>query len=117
MKGMTIVKKSTCGFVLLIVFFILFGIYAVYSGAKISQSTDTVKEWSDYFTICSNLSDSLNNARLKASMFFITDDKAKQAKLLQELKESQADIDKNIGLADEWLNHHQFKTEADKEKV
>ena len=44
MKGMTIVKKSTCGFVLLIVFFILFGIYAVYSGAKISQSTNTVKE-------------------------------------------------------------------------
>ena len=117
MKGMTIVKKLTCGFVLLIVFFILFGIYAVYSGAKISQSTNTVKKWSDYSIICSNLSDSLNNARLKASMLFITDDKAKQAKLLQELKESQADIDKNIGLADEWLNHHQFKNEADKEKV
>ena len=35
MKGMTLVKKSTCGYLLLIAVFVLFGIYAIYAGAKI----------------------------------------------------------------------------------
>ena len=77
MKGMTLVKKSTCAFVVLILFFVSFGIYAVYSGTKISQSANIIKEWSDNFGTVSQLSDSLNGMRLKASMLFITEDPAK----------------------------------------
>ena len=72
MKGMTLVKKSTCAFAVLILFFVSFGIYAVYSGTKISQSANIIKEWSDNFGTVSQLSDSLNGMRLKASMLFIT---------------------------------------------
>lgn len=116
MKGMTIVKKSTCGYLLLIAFFVLFGIYAIYSGAKINQAAGIVKAWSDNFKIVSDMSDNLNNARLKASMLFITDDAAKQAQLLQELNDSEAAFEKNLDLADQWVSTHEFSRPKDREK-
>lgn len=117
MKGMTLVKKSTCAFAVLILFFVSFGIYAVYSGTKISQSANIIKEWSDNFGTVSQLSDSLNGMRLKASMLFITEDPAKQAQLLSELKEAQADVEKSINAAEDWGNTHEFSNPEGKEKV
>lgn len=117
MKGMTLVKKSTCAFAVLILFFVSFGIYAVYSGTKISQSANIIKEWSDNFGTVSQLSDSLNGMRLKASMLFITEDPAKQAQLLSELKEAQADVEKSINAAEDWGNTHEFSKPEGKEKV
>ena len=37
MKGMTLVKKSTCGYLLLIAVFVLFGIYAIRSEEHTSE--------------------------------------------------------------------------------
>lgn len=116
MKGMTLVKKSTCGYLLLIAFFVLFGIYAIYSGAKINQATGIVKAWSDNFKIASDMSDNLNTARLKASMIFITNDPAKQAQLLKEFNDSKAAFEKNLDLADQWVNTHEFTNPESKEK-
>ena len=117
MKGMTIVKKSTCGYLLLIAFFILFGIYALYSGAKIKQDAGVVKAWSDNFRIISDMSDSLNSARLKASMIFITDDPAKLAQLRKEFNDSKAEFQKNLDLADQWVATHEFTKSESKERA
>lgn len=116
MKGMTIVKKSTCGYLLLIAVFVLFGIYAIYAGAKIKQDAGVVKAWSDNFRIISDMSDNLNSARLKASMIFITDDPAKQAQLLKEFNDSKAEFEKNLDLADQWVTTHEFTKPEGKEK-
>ena len=116
MKGMTIVKKSTCGYLLLIAFFVLFGIYAIYSGAKIKQDAGIVKAWSDNFRIISDMSDSLNSARLKASMIFITDDPAKLAQLRKEFNDSKAEFQKNLDLADQWMTTHEFTKSESKER-
>lgn len=116
MKGMTLVKKSTCGYLLLIAVFVLFGIYAIYAGAKIKQDAGVVKAWSDNFRIISDMSDNLNSARLKASMIFITDDPAKQAQLLKEFNDSKAEFEKNLDLADQWVTTHEFTTPEGKEK-
>ena len=116
MKGMTLVKKSTCGFLLLIAFFVLFGIYAIYSGAKINQAAGIVKSWSDNFKIVSDMSDSLHNARLKESMIFVTKDPAKQAQLLKEFNDSKAEFEKNLDLADQWVTTHEFTNPEGKEK-
>ena len=116
MKGMTIVKKSTCGYLLLIAVFVLFGIYAIYAGAKIKQDAGVVKAWSDNFRIISDMSDNLNSARLKASMIFITDDPAKQAQLLKEFNDSKAEFEKNLDLADQWVTTHEFTNPEGKEK-
>ena len=117
MKGMTIVKKSTCGYLLLIAFFVLFGIYALYSGAKIKQDAGVVKAWSDNFRIISDMSDSLNSARLKASMIFITDDPAKLAQLRKEFNDSKAEFQKNLDLADQWVATHEFTKSESKERA
>ena len=117
MKGMTIVKKSTCGFLLLIAFFVLFGIYALYSGAKIKQDAGIVKAWSDNFRIISDMSDNLNSARLKASMIFITDDPAKLAQLRKEFNDSKAEFQKNLDLADQWMTTHEFTKSESKERA
>ena len=116
MKGMTIVKKSTCGYLLLIAFFVLFGIYALYSGAKIKQDAGIVKAWSDNFRIISDMSDSLNSARLKASMIFITNDPAKLAQLRKEFNDSKAEFQKNLDLADQWMTTHEFTKSENKER-
>lgn len=116
MKGMTLVKKSTCGYLLLIAVFVLFGIYAIYAGAKIKQDAGVVKAWSDNFRIISDMSDNLNSARLKASMIFITDDPAKQAQLLKEFNDSKAEFEKNLDLADQWVTTHEFTKPEGKEK-
>ena len=116
MKGMTIVKKSTCGYLLLIAVFVLFGIYAIYAGAKIKQDAGVVKAWSDNFRIISDMSDNLNSARLKASMIFITDDPAKQAQLLKEFNDSKAEFEINLDLADQWVTTHEFTNPEGKEK-
>ena len=116
MKGMTLVKKSTCGYLLLIAVFVLFGIYAIYAGAKIKQDAGIVKAWSDNFRIISDMSDNLNSARLKASMIFITDDPAKQAQLLKEFNDSKAEFEKNLDLADQWVTTHEFTNPEGKEK-
>ena len=116
MKGMTIVKKSTCGYLLLIAFFVLFGIYAIYSGAKIKQDAGIVKAWSDNFRIISDMSDSLNSARLKASMIFITNDPAKLAQLRKEFNDSKAEFQKNLDLADQWVATHEFTKSESKER-
>ena len=116
MKGMTLVKKSTCGYLLLIAVFVLFGIYAIYAGAKIKQDAGVVKAWSDNFRIISDMSDNLNSARLKASMIFITDDPAKQAQLLKEFNDSKAEFERNLDLADQWVTTHEFTTPEGKEK-
>ena len=116
MKGMTLVKKSTCGYLLLIAFFVIFGIYAIYSGAKINQAACIVNAWSDNFKIVSDMSDDLNTARLKESMFFITNDPAKQAQLLQEFNDSKAAFEKNLDLADQWVNTHEFTQPEGREK-
>ena len=116
MKGMTIVKKSTCGYLLLIAFFVLFGIYAIYSGAKIKQDAGIVKAWSDNFRIISDMSDSLNSARLKASMIFITNDPAKLAQLRKEFNDSKAEFQKNLDLADQWMTTHEFTKSESKER-
>ena len=116
MKGMTIVKKSTCGYLLLIAFFVLFGIYAIYSGAKIKQDTGIVKAWSDNFRIISDMSDNLNSARLKASMIFITNDPAKLAQLRKEFNDSKAEFQKNLDLADQWMTTHEFTKSESKER-
>ena len=116
MKGMTIVKKSTCGYLLLIAFFVLFGIYALYSGAKIKQDAGIVKAWSDNFRIISDMSDSLNSARLKASMIFITNDPAKLAQLRKEFNDSKAEFQKNLDLADQWMTTHEFTKSESKER-
>lgn len=116
MKGMTLVKKSTCGYLLLIAVFVLFGIYAIYAGAKIKQDAGVVKAWSDNFRIISDMSDNLNSARLKASMIFITDDPAKQAQLLKEFNDSKAEFEKNLDLADQWVTTHEFTNPEGKEK-
>lgn len=116
MKGMTLVKKSTCGYLLLIAVFVLFGIYAIYAGAKIKQDAGVVKAWSDNFRIISDMSDNLNSARLKASMIFITDDPAKQAQLLKEFNDSKAEFEKNLDLTDQWVTTHEFTTPEGKEK-
>ena len=117
MKGMTIVKKSTCGYLLLIAFFVLFGIYALYSGAKIKQDAGVVKAWSDNFRIISDMSDSLNSARLKASMIFITNDPAKLAQLRKEFNDSKAEFQKNLDLADQWVATHEFTKSESKERA
>ena len=117
MKGMTIVKKSTCGYLLLIAFFVLFGIYALYSGAKIKQDAGIVKAWSDNFRIISDMSDSLNSARLKASMIFITNDPAKLAQLRKEFNDSKAEFQKNLDLADQWMTTHEFTKSENKERA
>ena len=117
MKGMTIVKKSTCGYLLLIAFFVLFGIYAIYSGAKIKQDAGVVKAWSDNFRIISDMSDSLNSARLKASMIFITNDPAKLAQLRKEFNDSKAEFQKNLDLADQWVATHEFTKSESKERA
>lgn len=116
MKGMTLVKKSTCGYLLLIAVFVLFGIYAIYAGAKIKQDAGVVKAWSDNFRIISDMSDNLNSARLKSSMIFITDDAAKQAQLLKEFNDSKAEFEKNLDLADQWVTTHEFTNPEGKEK-
>lgn len=116
MKGMTLVKKSTCGYLLLIAVFVLFGIYAIYAGAKIKQDAGVVKAWSDNFRIISDMSDNLNSARLKASMIFITDAPAKQAQLLKEFNDSKAEFEKNLDLADQWVTTHEFTNPEGKEK-
>lgn len=116
MKGTTLVKKSTCGYLLLIAVFVLFGIYAIYAGAKIKQDAGVVKAWSDNFRIISDMSDNLNSARLKASMIFITDDPAKQAQLLKEFNDSKAEFEKNLDLADQWVTTHEFTNPEGKEK-
>lgn len=116
MKGMTLVKKSTCGYLLLIAVFVLFGIYAIYAGAKIKQDAGVVKAWSDNFRIISDMSDNLNSARLKSSMIFITDDPAKQAQLLKEFNDSKAEFEKNLDLADQWVTTHEFTNPEGKEK-
>ncbi len=116
MKGMTLVKKSTCGYLMLIAVFVLFGIYAIYAGAKIKQDAGVVKAWSDNFRIISDMSDNLNSARLKASMIFITDDPAKQAQLLKEFNDSKAEFEKNLDLADQWVTTHEFTNPEGKEK-
>ena len=116
MKGMTIVKKSTCGYLLLIAFFVLFGIYAIYSGAKIKQDAGIVKAWSDNFRIISDMSDNLNSARLKASMIFITNDPAKLAQLRKEFNDSKAEFQKNLDLADQWMTTHEFTKSESKER-
>ncbi|MGE9841634.1 methyl-accepting chemotaxis protein [Selenomonas bovis] len=116
MKGMTLVKKSTCGYLLLIAVFVLFGIYAIYAGAKIKQDAGVIKAWSDNFRIISDMSDNLNSARLKASMIFITDDPAKQAQLLKEFNDSKAEFEKNLDLADQWVTTHEFTNPEGKEK-
>lgn len=116
MKGMTLVKKSTCGYLLLIAVFVLFAIYAIYAGAKIKQDAGVVKAWSDNFRIISDMSDNLNSARLKASMIFITDDPAKQAQLLKEFNDSKAEFEKNLDLADQWVTTHEFTNPEGKEK-
>ena len=116
MKEMTIVKKSTCGYLLLIAFFVLFGIYAIYSGAKIKQDAGIVKAWSDNFRIISDMSDNLNSARLKASMIFITNDPAKLAQLRKEFNDSKAEFQKNLDLADQWMTTHEFTKSESKER-
>ena len=116
MEGMTIVKKSTCGYLLLIAFFVLFGIYAIYSGAKIKQDAGIVKAWSDNFRIISDMSDNLNSARLKASMIFITNDPAKLAQLRKEFNDSKAEFQKNLDLADQWMTTHEFTKSESKER-
>ena len=116
MKGMTIVKKSTCGYLLLIAFFVLFGIHAIYSGAKIKQDAGIVKAWSDNFRIISDMSDNLNSARLKASMIFITNDPAKLAQLRKEFNDSKAEFQKDLDLADQWMTTHEFTKSESKER-
>lgn len=116
MKGMTLVKKSTCGYLLLIAVFVLFGIYAIYAGAKIKQDAGVVKAWSDNFRIISDMSDNLNSARLKASMIFITDDPAKLAQLRKEFNDSKAEFQKNLDLADQWMTTHEFTKSESKER-
>ena len=116
MKVMTLVKKSTCGYLLLIAVFVLFGIYAIYAGAKIKQDAGVVKAWSDNFRIISDMSDNLTSARLKASMIFITDNPAKQAQLLKEFNDSKAEFEKNLDLADQWVTTHEFTNPEGKEK-
>lgn len=116
MKGMTLVKKSTCGYLLLIAFFVLFGIYAIYAGAKIKQDAGVVKAWSDNFKIISDMSDNLNSARLKASMIFITNDPAKLAQLRKEFNDSKAEFQKNLDLADQWMTTHEFTKSESKER-
>lgn len=117
MKGMTLVKKSTCGYLLLIAVFVLFGIYAIYAGAKIKQDAGVVKAWSDNFRIISDMSDNLNSARLKASMIFITDDPAKLAQLRKEFNDSKAEFQKNLDLADQWVTTHEFTKSESKERA
>lgn len=117
MKGMTLIKKSTCGYLLLIEFFVLFGIYALYSGAKIKQDAGIVKAWSNNFRIISDMSDNLNSARLKASMIFITDDPAKLAQLRKEFNDSKAEFQKNLDLADQWVTTHEFTKSESKERA
>lgn len=116
MKGMTLVKKSTCGYLLLIAVFVLFGIYAIYAGAKIKQDAGVVKAWSDNFKIISDMSDNLNSARLKASMIFITNDPAKLAQLRKEFNDSKAEFQKNLDLADQWMTTHEFTKSESKER-
>ena len=116
MKGMTLVKKSTCGYLLLIAVFVLFGIYAIYAGAKIKQDAGVVKAWSDNFRIISDMSDNLNSARLKASMIFITNDPAKLAQLRKEFNDSKAEFQKNLDLADQWMTTHEFTKSESKER-
>ncbi|MDY2684835.1 MAG: HAMP domain-containing methyl-accepting chemotaxis protein [Selenomonadaceae bacterium] len=116
MKGMTLVKKSTCGFLLLIAFFVLFGIYAIYAGAKINQAAGIVKSWSDNFRIISDMSDDLNTARLKASMIFVTNDPDKQAQFLKEVNDSKAEFEKNLDLDEQWVTTHEFTNPEGKEK-
>lgn len=91
---MTVAKKIGACFLVLIIFFTAFGIFASYTGSLLNRSTSDVKDWLDGLTNTATIEEAANEARNLAVMRIIAEDPARQAKLASEAEQARQKVDK-----------------------
>ena len=93
MNGLTVAKKIVLSFVILIVVFLGFGIYANYSGNVLNKSTSNLMDWTRAISIASRLSDAANETRVYALLKASATDPATRAQLEQKHEESKQQVE------------------------
>ena len=84
MNGLTVAKKIVLSFAILIVMFLGFGVYAMYSGSTLNKSTSNLMDWTRALNISSRLSDAVNDTRVFALLKGSATDPQTRAQLEQQ---------------------------------
>ena len=84
MNGLTVAKKIVLSFAILIVMFLGFGVYAMYSGSTLNKSTSDLMDWTRALNISSRLSDAVNDTRVFALLKGSATDPQTRAQLEQQ---------------------------------
>ena len=93
MNGLTVAKKIILSFVILIVMFLGFGIYANYSGSVLNHSTTDLMDWTRGLNMASRLSDAANETRVFALLKAMAQDPQTRAQLEQQHEASKKNVE------------------------
>ncbi|MEX5286301.1 HAMP domain-containing methyl-accepting chemotaxis protein [Selenomonas sputigena] len=93
MNGLTVAKKIVLSFVILIVMFLCFGIYANYSGNALNKSTADLMDWTRALNMSSRLSDATNETRIFALLKAMAQDPQTREQLEQQHEASKKKVE------------------------
>ena len=117
MNGLTVSNKIILSFIILIVVFLGFGAYAVYSARELNAKADDVMGWTNHLAVVSQLSDTANIVRRRAVMRGITTDPVQRAETERSLDEAKKDVEKAFANYEQMLSTINFKTPDEAQEV
>lgn len=115
MKGFTVAQKIIFSFTALVVLFVGFGAYALYSGREMNGSTKSILEWTDSLMATSQLSDAANEVRRADLVWVTTTDLAKRAEMGGVVKKHRKQVEEAFVFYRKAAESWEHETEQDKQ--
>lgn len=103
MNNLTVAKKILLSFIVLIVFFAGFGIYANYAGSELNSQTADLKDWTDGLAISSNLADAANEAYALGASRFTNVSPERQQEITKGINDAYKKVDDVFARYDKML--------------
>ncbi|MGP1470523.1 MAG: methyl-accepting chemotaxis protein [Schwartzia sp. (in: firmicutes)] len=115
MKGFTVAQKIVFSFMALVVLFVGFGAYALYSGREMHGSTKSLMELTDSLMATSQLSDAANEVRRSDLVWVTTTDPAKRAEMDGVVKKHRKKVEEAFVFYRKAAESWDHETEQDKQ--
>lgn len=115
MKGFTVAQKIVFSFMVLVVLFVGFGAYTLYSGREMNGSAKGLMEWTDSLMATSQLSDAANEVRRADLVWVTATDPAKRVEMDGVVKAHRKKVEEAFAFYRKATESWSYNTEQDKQ--
>ena len=115
MKGFTVAQKIVFSFMALVVLFVGFGAYTLYSGREMNGSAKGLMEWTDSLMATSQISDAANEVRRADLVWVTATDPAKRVEMDGVVKAHRKKVEEAFAFYRKATESWAYNTEQDKQ--